>query len=185
MFGRMARPVLVAHSSGPQGPGEGSEPLVSRLRAELGDGYEVQFPILPDPDDPHFEPWAERLRELLAEAADSTIVVGHSLGSSVVLQFLAEGDQLPVAGMVLLATPMWGNGEWEREWALPEGWPPADAQHPSITFFHSRDDEEISVDHLERYRARFPDAEFRALDGCGHLYDRGDLTEVVEEIQSL
>ena len=180
----MSRPVLVAHSSGPQEPGEGSEPLVSRLRKELGDGFDVSHPILPDPDDPHYGPWAGRLGGLLADADRSTVVLGHSLGGSVLLKLLSEsGEAIEVAGLVLLATPFWGDAGWEREWALPEGWPAQTTPLPPMSFFHSRDDEEIPFEHLERYRARFPDAEFHALDGCGHLYDRGDLTEVVEAIR--
>jgi hypothetical protein len=36
-----------------------------------------------------------------------------------------------------------------------------------------------------RYAQRFPEAHVRPLDGNGHLYDRGDLTEILEAIRSL
>ena len=52
--------VLFLHSSGPQGPGEGSSPLADRLREELGREYDVDFPILPEPQNPHYAPWSER-----------------------------------------------------------------------------------------------------------------------------
>jgi uncharacterized protein len=178
--------VLLFHSSGPQGPGEGSSLLVERLREELGTEFEVAFPILPTPNDPHYAPWRERLGEILAETDDPIVIVGHSLGGSVFLKHLAEGGRAEhVTGIVLLATPYWGESDWEAEWALPEGWPDAGTELPPTHLFHSRDDEEIPVSQLELYRERLPDATVHPLDGCGHLYDRGDLGEVLEAIREV
>jgi uncharacterized protein len=178
--------VLLVHSSGPQGPGEGSAPLSERLREELGAEFEVDFPALPNPDDPHYAQWSERLGEILAGLGDPAVVVGHSLGSSVFLKHLAEGGGSErITGVVLLTTPFWGASGWEAEWALPDGWPDESTELPPTFFFHSVDDEEIPVSHLERYRERFPDATCRELDGCGHLYDRGDLTEIAGAIRDL
>ena len=178
--------VLFAHSSGPQGPGEGSDPLVRRLREELGDAYEVRFPKMPGVDEPHYGPWRDRLLAELAAMSDPVIVVGHSLGASVVLQCVAQGlfDD-SVSGLVLAATPYWGTSDWEREWALPEGWPTEETRLPPTFLFHSRDDEEVPFAHLDLYAKRLPDAEVRALDGNGHLLDRGDLSELVGAIRSL
>jgi uncharacterized protein len=179
--------VLVLHSSGPQGPGEGTEPFAARLRDELGPGYEVTFPMLPRPNDPHYEPWSERIGQLLDEADEGLIVVGHSLGGSVLLKRIAEtGRHDPITGLVLVATPFWGRDqEWELEWALPKGWPNADTQLPGTFLFHSRDDEVIPFSNLELYAKLLPGAEVHALDGNGHLLDRGDLTEILDAIRDL
>jgi predicted alpha/beta hydrolase family esterase len=178
--------VLLVHSSGPQGPGEGSAPLLERLRRQLGPGFEIEFPTLPEPEEPHYGPWSERLGEILDELDEPAVVVGHSLGASVLLEHLAEGGSAErITGLVLLATPYWGSSDWEAEWALPEGWPDPTTELPPTYLFHSRDDEEVPISHLDRYRRLLPDATARPLEGCGHLYDRGDLTEVVEAIRGL
>jgi uncharacterized protein len=178
--------VLLVHSSGPQGAGEGSAPFVARLRDQLGSGQEVLFPEMPTPDDPHYRPWSERLGQLLAEADSPLVVLGHSLGSSVVLKHLAEaGPHQAIAGLILVATPFWGQSDWEAEWALPEGWPADSTPLPPIHLFHSRDDEEIPFAHLELYAKRLPGAEVHPLDANGHLFDRGDLSEIVETIRNL
>jgi predicted alpha/beta hydrolase family esterase len=178
--------LLLVHSSGPQGPGEGSDPFAARLREELGAGYEVLFPVMPGPGDLHYRPWSERLGELLAESDEPLVVVGHSLGGSVVLKHVAESDRSePIRGLVLVATPFWGESDWEAEWALPPDWPDADAELPPTFLFHSRDDEEIPFDSLERYAQRLPGAAARPLEGNGHLFDRGDLSEIVEAIRGL
>ena len=140
----MRSTALFVHSSGPQGPREGSAPFAARLREELGSAYEIQFPIMPAPEDPHFEPWSERLGEILAGIDQPVVVVGHSLGGSVALKHLSEADRRqPIAGLLLVAAPFWGEEDWAVEWALPEGWPGASAALPPTFLFHSRDDEEI------------------------------------------
>jgi uncharacterized protein len=177
--------VLFLHSSGPQGPGEGSEPLVSRLRQELGPGYEVLFPILPGTEEePHYEPWRERLVAELDRARERPVIFGHSLGGSVALKYAAEvGLERRVAGLVIVAAPFWGTAGWEREWALPEGRPDRETSLPPTHLFHSRDDEVSPFSSLDRYAARFPEAAVHPLDGYGHLYDKGDLSEIVAAVR--
>src|SRR5262245_50018427 len=178
--------VLLVHSAGPQGPGEGSEPFAARLREQLGPGNEVLFPIMPGPEEPHYEPWSERLGEVIGGIGEPTVVVGHSLGGSVALKHLAgAGTREEIAGLILVATPLWGDSGWESEWALPEGWPNTKTELPPIFLFHSRDDEEVPFDHLERCARRLPGATAIALDGNGHLFERGDLTEILDTIREL
>jgi predicted alpha/beta hydrolase family esterase len=183
----MVDTVLVVHSSGPQGPGEGSEPFVRRLRDELGPDYDVVFPEMPDTaHDPHYEPWRDRLSAELDKLEPTVIVLGHSLGGSVALKYGAEvGFDDKVAGLVTAAAPYWGTSEWEEEWALPESWPEDRPPLPPTVILHSRDDEEAPFSSLERYAERFPEARTQPLEGNGHLYDTGDLSEIVAAIRSL
>lgn len=180
--------MLFLHSSGPQGPGGGSEPLVRRLREELGPDYEIVFPVMPGTaDEPHYEPWRDRLASELEGLEGKVIVFGHSLGGSVALKYCAQrGFDERVAGLVLLATPLWGTEEdWELEWALPEGWPEEGGSLPTTFLFHSRDDEVVPFAHLDRYAKRLPAAEVHPLDGYGHLYQRGDLSPILDAVRSL
>ena len=179
--------VLFLHSSGPQGPGEGSSPFADRLREELGAEYEIRFPVMPDTaTDPHYEAWRDRLGEELDALEGKVILFGHSLGGSVALKYCAErGFDEKVAGLVSAATPYWGTNEWEEEWALPEGWPAEGPQLPPTILFHSRDDEVIPFSHLELCANRLPDAAVHPLDGNGHLYDHGDLSEILAAVRSL
>jgi predicted alpha/beta hydrolase family esterase len=183
----MVGTMLFLHSAGPQGPGEGSEPLARRLRDELGGELEVLFPVMPGTEeDPHYAPWRDRLSAELGALEGKVIIFGHSLGGSVALKYCAElGFDENVAGLVSAATPYWGTSDWEEEWALPESWPGEGPQPPPTFLFHSRDDEEIPFSSLEGYAERLPEARTQLLEGNGHLYDRGDLSEIVAAIRSL
>ena len=121
-----------------------------------------------------------------AELDEPPIVVGHSLGGSVVLKHLAESDREERSPASSSSRRRSGaSSDWEAEWALPEGWPDADTELPPTFLFHSRDDEEIPFAHLELYAKRLPDAEVHPLDGNGHLFDRGDLSEISDAIRGL
>jgi serine hydrolase len=179
--------VLVVHSSGPQGPGEGSEPFVRRLREQLGGEFDLLFPVMPGTEkEPHYGPWRDRLSAELDALKGRVIVFGHSLGGSVALKYGAEvGFDENVAGLVTAAAPYWGTSDWEEEWALPKGWPAEGPRLPPTVLFHSRDDEESPFSSLGSYAERIPEARAQPLEGNGHLYDRGDLTEIVAAVRSL
>jgi predicted alpha/beta hydrolase family esterase len=180
------RTVLFLHSSGPQGPGEGSDPFVGRMRQELGSEYEVRFPIMPGTEiDPHYEPWRDRLVEELGRAGESVVILGHSLGGSVALKYAAEQELVGrVTGLVIVAAPFWGQSEGEREWALPEDWTAEEAQLPPTHLFHSSDDEVSPFSSLDLYAARLPEATVHPLEGYGHLYERGDLSAIVSAVKA-
>jgi predicted alpha/beta hydrolase family esterase len=180
------RRLLFAHSAGPQGDREGSGFLVAALRRGLGSGYDVRYPIMPDPDDPAYAPWRDRLEEELAALADGAILVGHSLGGSVLLKLLSERKprtRVPhIAGLFLVATPFWGPEGWGvEEFRLRKDFAARLPRIPRLVLFHSRDDDEVPFAHLGLYARALPQATVRELDGYGHLFEHG-CRELVEEI---
>ncbi len=180
------RRILFAHSAGPQGDREGSGFLVASLRRGLGRGYDVRYPIMPDPDDPVYAPWRDRLEKELAALADGAVLVGHSLGGSVLLKLLSErkpGKRVPrFAGLFLVATPFWGPEGWGvDEFRLRKDIAARLPRIPRLVLCHSRDDDEVPFAHLGLYARALPQATVRELDGHGHLFENG-CRELVEEI---
>jgi uncharacterized protein len=177
------RRILFAHSAGPQGGREGSGHLVANLRTALGSGYDVRYPIMPEPDDPAYAPWRDRLEEELAAVDDGVVLVGHSLGGSVLLKLLSERKHTRrIAGMFLVATPFWGGASWELEFRLREGFAARLPRIPRLGLYHSRDDEEVPFAHLALYARAIPEAKVRELDGYGHLF-RKTCRELVEDLE--
>jgi hypothetical protein len=88
---------LILHGWQGSGPGHWQTWLAERLR---GDGHDVLYPDLPDPDRPRLEAWLEAL-EGLRRPGDT--VVCHSLACCLWLHHQARGG--PVAPRVLLVAP--------------------------------------------------------------------------------
>jgi uncharacterized protein len=177
----MKQQVLFVHSAGPQGRGEGSSLLVAALRKGLGSGYDLRYPIMPDPDDPAYEPWKKRVESEMAELDDDAFIIGHSLGGSVLLKCLSESKRKrPVAGLFLVATPFWGPNM--QEFALRDDFSAGLSEVRRIFLYHSRDDDGVPFAHLGSYARALPQATVRELDGYGHVFEKG-CRELVEDIR--
>lgn len=182
----MKKEVLFIHCAGPQGDHEGSGFLVSYLKKKLGPGYEVRFPEMPDPENPHYKPWKKELKRSLLDASDDVILVGHSLGASVVLKYLSEkSPSKPIAGLFLVGAVYWGKEDWQvEEYELDDNFSERLPPIPNIYFYHSKDDEVVPVSHLWYFAAMLPEAKIREFDHRGHLFGNG-LPELIDDIKSI
>jgi predicted alpha/beta hydrolase family esterase len=176
-----------------QGGGEGAyeedEKLVAYLRSSLGTVYEVRYPQMPGESDPDYELWKAQIRKELAVLQDEVILIGHSLGSSFLLKYLAEEKiEKAIAGIFLMATPYWGGDGWQYEGyeriVLPEGFASKLPGGAPIFLYHSRDDEIVPFVHLALYAEKLPQATIREFDGRGHQFNN-DLYEVASDIANL
>lgn len=174
--------VYFVHGAGDPRQPLGSGHLSDHLQRELGDAYDVMAPTMPQPDDPHYQPWRDQIAADLAGIEGEPILVGHSLGGSLLLKYLAEGaHQRPIRALFLVSVPYWGADF--PEYALPDDF--AERLPPTpIVMYHSRDDPEIPFTHLRRYQEHLPAATSRAIEGSEHSFTQG-LPQLVEDIRRL
>jgi uncharacterized protein len=179
----MPRLVLVIHGAGEPRLREGKvywEPLLGN---ELGPDYQVRTPRMPEPEEPHYQAWADRIAQLL-RGTDRPVLVGHSFGASVLLKFLAQAAPRPAfQGLFLLAAPFWKADV--PEYALTAEQLTHLKQMAPVFFYHSQDDAEVSIDHLEMYARALPQATFRRLDDRGHEFNQDTVPELVADIRGL
>lgn len=182
----MKEEILFIHSAGPQGYHEGSHYLVTYLQKNLGPAYEILFPEMPDPENPHYKSWRRTLHGVFASIADDLILVGHSLGASVLLKYLSEEKvERKIKGLFLIGAMHWGKEEWEvEEYVLNKNFSARLEDIPNIFLYHSKDDEVVPITHLHYYAEKLPKAITRELTNRGHLFGRG-FPELVEDIKTL
>jgi len=136
-------------------------------------------------ESPEYTDWKAQIAAELTALDGEIMLVGHSVGGSVLLKYLSdERVEKSIAGLFLLAVPYWGEDafwKWD-EVQLPHDVAAKLASIPRIVFYHSRDDEIVPFAHLARYAAILPRATIREVDGRGHQWGN-DLADVAGDIK--
>jgi len=181
----MKKQVLFIHGGG-EGAHEEDKKLAASLQDVLGAVYDVQCPKLPNEDSPECEAWKVQIAQEITTLDGEVILVGHSLGASILLKYLSEEKvEKPVAGIFLVAPPYWGAEDWEvSEYALQKDFASKLPEGLPVFFYHSRDDELVPFAHLALYTEKFPRATIREFDDRGHQFD-DDLSDVARDIERL
>jgi predicted alpha/beta hydrolase family esterase len=183
----MKRQVFFLHSAGAQGPHEGSSDFVAWLTDALGSACNVLHPKMPNPEEPDYEPWKAELGKELAKLSGEVTFVGHSLGGSVLLKYLAqEPFRNPITGMFLVSAPFWGGDpDWQHEsFRLPKDFAKKLPQIPRIFLYHCVNDPIVPFAHHRLYAEELPHATIRRLKGSEHTFSQG-LPELARDIQRL
>lgn len=157
--------------------------LVSSLQHELGSGFDICYPRMPDEADPGYESWKPALEKELGALRDSAIIVAHSVGATILIRLLAEQVPVPkLGGIFCIAAPFLGDGGWSADGVqfshdlgerLPKGIP--------IHFYHGLADEIVPSSHVQLYARAVPQARIHRLPGRDHQLNN-DLSEVATVI---
>lgn len=174
-----------------QGGGEGvhdewDEKLVASLRQLLGDGYEVRYPRMPDEHDPSFAKWKPAIGREIAKLDDGAVLLGHSIGGTMLVHALAEqAPERRLTAIILVAAPFIGKGGWPSDEIeaeadlgarLPDGVP--------VHLFHGSNDDTAPPEHAGLYAKAIPQAKVHRLAGRDHQLNN-DLSDVAEVLRGL
>ena len=174
-----------------QGGGEGTHDkwdnkIVESLERELGPDYAVRYPRMPHEADPTYAAWKAALKRQFDRLDDGAILIGHSIGGTILIRTLAEEPpRLTFAGIFLIAAPFVGDGGWHSEdieplsdlgARLPEQTP--------IYLYHGSKDETAPFEHVHLYAKAIPQAVVRRLSGRDHQLNN-DMSEVAADIRRL
>jgi predicted alpha/beta hydrolase family esterase len=160
--------------------------LVASLSTELGPYYRICYPRMPDEAGPDYAVWARAITKELAACGDGVILVGHSIGATMLVSFLAEGEpKEQLSGIFLVAAPFIGEGGWPSDdlepmndigTRLPNGVP--------VYLYHGSEDETTPIAHVELYARAIPQAVVRRLEGRDHQLNE-NMSEVARDIEQL
>jgi predicted alpha/beta hydrolase family esterase len=181
----MKKQVLFIHGGG-QGAYEEDKKMAANLRDALGAVYAVRCPRMPNEDRPEYEAWKNQIAKEITALEGEVILVGHSLGGSILIKYLSEEKvEKPIAGIFLIAPPYWGAEDWEvGEYELRKDFETKLRKGLPVFFYHSCDDEWVLFAHLALYTAKLPRATIHEFGGRGHQFNN-DLSEVARDISRL
>lgn len=176
-----------------QGAGSGAyeedKRLVESLQHALGPGFEIRYPVIQDDGEASYHQWRTLIDEELTGMSGPVIMVGHSVGGSVLAKWLSDGyGAREIGGVFLIASPFWGGDGWRyegyEELELPAGFAAKPSQELPIYLYHCRDDATVPFEHLSLFAQVMPQATVRALDDGGHQLG-DDISVVARDITAL
>jgi predicted alpha/beta hydrolase family esterase len=174
-----------------QGGGEGVHDdwdgkLAESLRSNLGSGYSVVYPRMPDEADPRYESWKATLCDELATLGKRALLVGHSVGGTILIKAVAESPpRSTVDGIFLIAAPFVGEGGWiSEELELPFELGARISESTRVYLYYGSEDTTVSCDHADLYARAIPHAVVRRLADRDHQLN-DDLSEVAADIRGL
>jgi len=180
----MNKQVLFIHGGGGKEDYAADAKLVASLQEGLGEAFVVHYPFLPKESGSDFGR-KNQIGKHISLLKGDIILVGHSLGVSMLLKYLSESWVLEkIAGVFLLSTPFWSGEEWKQGFILQGGFPDQLPKQVPIFLYHSKGDEEVPFDHLERYAQYLPKATLRTISKGAHQFNY-NLSWVAKDIQSL
>ncbi|MFI6332391.1 alpha/beta hydrolase [Micromonospora chersina] len=179
------RQILFIQGGGAGVHDEWDDKLSDSLRRELGNGYDVRYPRMPDEDDPSYARWSAAIRREMAALDGGAVVVGHSVGATILVNALAERPPWPELGaIVLVAAPFVGAGGWPGdEFELPHDLGARLPHGVPVHVFHGLQDETAPPSHADLYARAIPQARLHLLPGRDHQLNN-DLREVAKAIGS-
>jgi predicted alpha/beta hydrolase family esterase len=178
------RQILFIQGGGAGVHDEWDDKLAGSLRRELGGGYEVRYPRMPDEGDPRYARWSPAIWREMADLDDGAVVAAHSAGGAILVNALAE--QPPEKGLtaiVLIAAPFVGPGGWPGdEFGLTSDLGARLPPGARVHVFHGLQDETAPPSHAGLYALAIPQAQIHQLPGRDHQLNN-DLSEVAEAIR--
>jgi predicted alpha/beta hydrolase family esterase len=182
----MSTRVLFVQGAGPHAHDQWDEKLAGNLKAHLGDACDVRFPHMPDEADPQFSRWQAALRDEFATLGDGDVLVGHSIGGTILVHAIAtQTPPFQPGGILLLAPAFIGEQGWHSDDITPiNNFSSALPRDLPVRIYHAVDDETVPVVHSKLYAKAIPAAVVITVPKGGHSFGN-DLRAVARDIRDL
>ena len=181
------RQVLFIQGGGAGAHDDWDDKLVDSLRRELGDAFEIRYPRMPAEDDPSDAAWGPAIAEATAALEESAVVVGHSVGATLLIKSLVERPpDVTIAAIVLIAAPFVGTGGWPgEEFELPGHLGALLPAKVPVHVFHGLEDDEVPPAHADLFARAIPQAQLHRLPGRDHQLgnDLGDVATLIRTLR--
>jgi predicted alpha/beta hydrolase family esterase len=104
--------VLFVQGGGKRVHDEWDNKIVDSLERELGPDYTVRYPRMPNEANPTYADWKAALKREFAGFDDGAILIGHSIGGTILIRTIADDPpKQTIGGIFLIAAPYATEGQ--------------------------------------------------------------------------
>lgn len=157
------------------------------LAENLGNGFEVLLPRMPNRTNARYEEWKIWFERMIPFFSEHIILVGHSLGGIFLAKYLSE-NTIPrmITATILIAAPFDDENSEESlaDFALPASFAKFVGQSKNIFLIHSKDDPVVPFDQMQKYQHALPNAKEIVFNNREH-FNQEVFPEIVDLIKSL
>lgn len=157
------------------------------LGEELGSDFEVIMPRMPSKDNAKYKEWKIWFEKTLPYLKNNAVFIGHSLGGIFLAKYLSE-NRVPkkIRATYLIAAPYNDKNSKNplSDFVLPKSLKKFERQSGKIFVYHSRDDQMVPFDALNKYTKAIPSAEKVTFKNKGH-FPQKNFPELIGSIKRL
>lgn len=141
-------------------------------------------PVMPDALDPTPEGWLAGMEAALRPLDPHAVIIGHSLGGSMALKWIAErAPGFRAQTFLGLAMPHWGPEGWNYPGFCPPGeYAEATTGLGRMILCAAPDDETVELSHLDLYARDLPRAQVIRLADGGHAFASASILPVLQAV---
>ncbi len=140
------------------------------LEESLADRFEIIKPSMPCKRNAKYLEWVIWLEKFFPFLSDDIILIGHSLGGTFWLKYLAENNfPVKISQLHLVAAAITETNEPLGDFVLPEDLSNITGQVRNIFLYHSKDDPVVPFSDLEIVTAKLPEARKIIFADRGHF----------------
>lgn len=158
------------------------------LQSELGDGYEVILPPMPNKQNAKFEEWKIWFERHFEHLNEGTVLIGCSLGAMFLAKYLTNHDvPFKPAAIILMAgaydLPGFSDKDCGDFLIKPEEVSILGKKYEKLLILHSKDDFLVPFSHGEALAQALPEAEFVTFEDKNHFLIE-EFPELIQKIKS-
>lgn len=160
------------------------------LAEELGDGFQILMPDMPNSFNAVYEEWKIWFEKMLPFINDGVILIGHSQGGIFLAKYLSENVYPKKISALMLVAPPYTDTPDIGSFKLVQTRHGASLldnvskQCDDIHLFFSKDDFVVPFSESEEYKKDLPNAQAHIFEDRGHFLQE-TFPEIVDEIKKV
>jgi predicted alpha/beta hydrolase family esterase len=141
----------------------------NNLDTELGDGYSVLLPQMPNKENAKYEFWKIWFERMFPFLESGVILIGSSLGGTFLAKYLAENTYPKKITQLHLVAPAHNATVKAKDFEIPSSLEKLADQADKIYIYWSEDDQIVPYSDFELFKKQLPTAKTIVLNGRGHF----------------